>query len=100
MTDTPDTIEQRAIRAQAAVWVTDLHGPERSAALEAGLRRWLAEDPRHRQAFELATEAWQRSGNLAVRLPDEPRPTVPLSAAVAGRTFRAHSSRPRAYTLA
>jgi transmembrane sensor len=80
MTDTPDTIEQRAIRAQAAVWVTDLHGPERSAALEAGLRRWLAEDPRHPEAFELATEAWQRSGNLAVRLPDTPRPTVPLSA--------------------
>ena len=79
MTDTSDLLEQRAIRAQAAVWVTDLHGPERSAALEANLRRWLAEDPRHRQAFELATEAWQRSGNLSVHLPEEPRASVRLS---------------------
>jgi transmembrane sensor len=79
MTADPDIFEQRAIRAQAAVWVTDLHGPERSAALEAGLRRWLAEDPRHAHAFELATEAWQRSGNLAAHLPDAPRPSVPLS---------------------
>src|SRR5580698_2885520 len=78
MTDTPDMLEQRAIRAQAAVWVTDLHGPERSPALEAGLRHWLAEDPRHREAFELATDAWQRSGNLSVHLPEEPRPSIPL----------------------
>jgi transmembrane sensor len=58
------TRKQREIRAQAAVWVTDLHGPDRSPELEAGVRRWLAEDPRHAQAFELATDAWQSSGNL------------------------------------
>ena len=80
MTPAPDTLELRAIRAQAAVWVTDLHGPERSPELEAGVRRWLAEDPRHSQAFELATEAWQRSGNLPAHLPGEPRPAVPLAA--------------------
>jgi transmembrane sensor len=95
MTDTPDLVEQRAIRAQAAVWVTDLHGPERSPALETGLRRWLAEDPRHAQAFELATEAWQSTGNLSLRLPDEPRPTVPLAATV----FKP-ASRARAYAFA
>jgi transmembrane sensor len=80
VTAAPDTLELRAIRAQAAVWVTDLHGPERSPELETGVRRWLAEDPRHAQAFELATEAWQRSGNLSVRLPEEPRPLGPLAA--------------------
>jgi transmembrane sensor len=90
MTDTSDLLEQRAIRALAAVWVTDLHGPERSRALEAGLRRWLAEDPRHAQAFELATEAWQSSGNLSARL-DEPRP--------AGAAFKT-ASRARSYTIA
>ena len=79
MTSAPDTLELRAIRAQAAVWVTDLHGPERSPELEAGVRRWLAEDPRHAQAFELATEAWQRSGNLPAHL-QEPRPAMPLAA--------------------
>ena len=79
MTPAPDRLELRAIRAQAAVWVTDLHGPERSPELEAGVRRWLAEDPRHSQAFELATEAWQRSGNLSAHL-GEPRPAMPLAA--------------------
>jgi transmembrane sensor len=81
VTPAPDTLELRAIRAQAAVWVTDLHGPERSPELEAGVRRWLAEDLRHAQAFELATEAWQRSGNLPAHL-DEPRPAMPLAASL------------------
>jgi transmembrane sensor len=58
-------IAPRRIRVQAAVWVTDLHGPDRDAALEAKVRRWIAEDPRHAAAFELATEAWQRSGNVS-----------------------------------
>jgi transmembrane sensor len=75
-----DTLELRAIRAQAAVWVTDLHGPGRSPELVAGLRRWLAEDPRHAQAFELATDAWQRSANLPAHLPEEPRLAMPLAA--------------------
>jgi transmembrane sensor len=74
VTDAPDKAaklndrELRQIRAQAAVWVTDLHGPGRDAELESGVRRWLAEDPRHARAFELATDAWQRSGNLPLSL--------------------------------
>jgi len=90
MTATPELAEQRAIRAQAAVWVTDLHGPERSAALEAALRRWLAEDSRHAQAFELATDAWQRSGNLPAHLQDTPRPLIPLSSSQRTRAMHAH----------
>ena len=93
MTPASDTFELRAIRAQAAVWVTDLHGPERSPELEAGVRRWLAEDHRHAQAFELATEAWQRSGNLPAHLSDQPRPTVALGASVSKRTIRARAAR-------
>jgi len=89
VTPASDTVELRAIRAQAAVWVTDLHGPERSPEIEAGVRRWLAEDSRHEQAFELATEAWQRSGNLPAHLPEEPRPSIPLAASL----HRRHSSR-------
>jgi transmembrane sensor len=57
-------IAPRRTRVQAALWVTDLHGPQRDAALEERVRRWIAEDPQHAAAFELATEAWQRSGNL------------------------------------
>ncbi len=95
MMPAPDALELREIRAQAAVWVTDLHGPERSPELEAGLRRWLAEDPRHGKAFELATDAWQRSGNLFAYLPDQPRPATPLTAA-----FPKRSTRAARYTLA
>jgi transmembrane sensor len=60
----PNKIAPRRIRVQAAVWVTELHGPDRDAKLEARVRRWIEEDPQHAAAFELATEAWQRSGNL------------------------------------
>jgi transmembrane sensor len=57
-------IAPRRIRVQAALWVTELHGPDRNTALEAKVKQWIAEDPRHAAAFELATDAWQRSGNL------------------------------------
>ena len=93
MTAAPDMLELRAISAQAAVWVTDLHGPERSPALEAGVRRWLAEDPRNAQAFELATEAWQRSSNLPAHLPDQPRPSVALGVLLPGRPVRVRAGR-------
>jgi transmembrane sensor len=63
-------IAPRRIRKQAALWVTELHGPDRSVAVEEKVRLWLAKDPRHAAAFELATEAWQRSGNLPGHLPE------------------------------
>jgi transmembrane sensor len=84
VTAASDTLELREIRAQAAVWVTDLHGPERDAELEAGLRRWLAEDPRHEDAFELASEAWQCSGNLGSPLPDHRRKLSPRRLSLMG----------------
>jgi transmembrane sensor len=83
---------QRLIQAEAALWVTRLHGPRRDPTLESGFRRWLAEDPRHAAAFELATDAWQRSGNLATSLPmgsEHPKPRFPrlkFSAAVLAST--------------
>jgi transmembrane sensor len=80
---------QREIHALAAVWITDLHGPDRNSDLEAAVRRWIAEDPRHAAAFELATEAWQRSGN----------PPLSLIAA-AGATFSSSSPSRRTVTRA
>jgi transmembrane sensor len=59
----------RQIRAQAAAWVAELHSPDRNLQMEASLRRWIAKDPRHAAAFELATEAWQLSGDLPADLP-------------------------------
>jgi transmembrane sensor len=51
--------------------VTELHGPDRNPGLEEKVRRWIAADPRHAAAFELATEAWQRSGNLPAHIPHQ-----------------------------
>lgn len=46
------------ILAQAAAWIANLHDDDRGEKLEAGFRRWLAADPRHRTAFEMANEMW------------------------------------------
>ena len=61
--------ESRRIRAEAANWVACLHGPQRNAEVEAGLKRWLAEDPAHAAAFELATDKWDASAGLRGGLP-------------------------------
>ncbi|MGH9735025.1 MAG: FecR family protein, partial [Candidatus Acidiferrales bacterium] len=44
------------------MWIARIHGPDRSAALEKGLRQWLGEDPLHSAEFELATDVWNESG--------------------------------------
>jgi transmembrane sensor len=54
----------RRARAEAASWVARLHGPDRDAGVEAGLKRWLAQDTAHQEAFELATEVWQETAEL------------------------------------
>jgi transmembrane sensor len=69
-------IANRRIRKQAASWVTELHDRDRNPALEEKVRRWIAKDPRHAAAFELATETWQRSGALPGYLPERTRPRV------------------------
>jgi len=56
-----------ALRAQAAAWVTRLHGPNRTEEVEDGLRRWLAESPEHKAAFELLTDTWEKSARLRRR---------------------------------
>lgn len=69
------SLDSRRIRAEAASWVARLHGPDRNAEIEAGLKQWLAEDPRHERAFELATEVWQDGEDLPAELP-RPEPAA------------------------
>jgi len=45
-------------RVEAAAWVVKLHGPGRNANLEAAWREWMAEDPTHQEAWELASDVW------------------------------------------
>lgn len=62
-TDMPGGKEVRpkvtpAIAAEAAVWVTRLHGPDRSVQMERDFRAWQAQSAAHREAFEKCTDAW------------------------------------------
>jgi transmembrane sensor len=49
---------KRKARAEAAAWVVRLHGPRRTAALEAAFRDWLAADDENRIEFEDMTAVW------------------------------------------
>lgn len=49
----------RTARAEASAWIVQLHGSQRSPALEAGFRTWLAESPENAREFERVTEVWE-----------------------------------------
>jgi transmembrane sensor len=76
--------------AEASAWIVTLHGPERTPAVERGFQRWLAENPRHRYAFEHATETWSKT-RAAVRRSAQVEISVPGNIGV-----RPHKKRPRA----
>lgn len=85
-----------AARAEASVWITRLHGPDRSPELEAGFRHWLAERPENAQEFEGLTEVWDLLGG------SEPASTAPRlerwehsAEARELRALRARTWRPR-----
>lgn len=54
----------REILAEAAVWVTRLHGPDRSRAMELECLAWQARSAVHRLAFERCTDTWLEVGGL------------------------------------
>ena len=56
--------EALEIEAQAAAWVARLGYEARSPVDEAAFRTWLAEDPRHREAFDQASATWQLGSTL------------------------------------
>lgn len=55
----------REVVAEAAAWITRLHGERRSPELEDALKMWLAADPDHARAFEGMTEIWDTMPGLA-----------------------------------
>jgi transmembrane sensor len=56
--------EQLAARAEAAAWITRLHGPNRTPEMEAGFHRWLNESAENRAEFEALTDIWVAVGTL------------------------------------
>jgi transmembrane sensor len=79
----------RAAKAEAAVWVTRLHGPDRTPEIEREFREWVQKDPANAAAFERSTSVWDAvegiSATVAFRArKDKPRrkPWLPIGAAV------------------
>lgn len=70
------------VRAEAAAWISRLHGPDRTAELETGLRLWLAEDAKHKEVFERMTQSWEDATVIVVR---QSFPRVRRPAPAAGR---------------
>lgn len=64
------TAPSAAACAEAAAWIARLHGEGRTAAVEAGFRRWLAASSEHPAAFEMANEIWVGMEHL-------PKPPTP-----------------------
>lgn len=58
--DTPSPAVLMA-RAEAAAWITRLHGPNRSDDMEEGFRRWLASSPENAAEFDGLNEVWDFS---------------------------------------
>lgn len=55
----------REILAEAAMWVSRLHGPSRSPEMEQQFRKWQERSAAHRLAFERCTETWMEVPNAA-----------------------------------
>jgi transmembrane sensor len=68
---TPAEVPSAAACAEAAAWIARLHGEDRTAPVEAGFQRWLAANPDHRAAFDMANDIWAG----AEHLPKPPTPT-------------------------
>ncbi len=85
----------REILAEASVWVTRLHGPDRSRAMERECLAWQAQSAAHRAAFERCTDTWQYASG--VRLADIP---APPAAGVAPKDVRSLPGRRWALGLA
>lgn len=47
------------IAAEAAVWVTRLHGPQRTRQMEQECLAWQQRSAAHREAFERCTDTWE-----------------------------------------
>jgi len=64
--------EDRAIE-EASAWLALLHGPRQAHDIAQGLRRWMDEDPAHKEAFESVTRTWEMAGGLSGRSLPPPR---------------------------
>ena len=62
-----DSAKLEAIEKEAARWLARLHSGDIQDADRARLEHWLAEDPRHRTAFDQAEHCWRQLEGLKHR---------------------------------
>ena len=84
------------ITERAHAWRARMHDPDATAADRAALGAWLAEDPRHRRAYQRALEVWRRLGRLR---PEDIDPDLWPPARPARARFRAVGWRAAAAAL-
>jgi transmembrane sensor len=54
------------VAAEAAVWITRLHGGHRTPQMEQECRAWQARSAAHRLAFERCTDTWEEAACLTL----------------------------------
>jgi transmembrane sensor len=54
------------VAAEAAVWITRLHGGQRTPQMEQECLAWQARSAAHRRAFERCTDTWQDAARLTL----------------------------------
>jgi len=64
------------IRAEAAAWLARLRSDAPQPGDQAGFQAWVAEDPRHRAAFETITATWDLVGGVQFAAPMRQQRTV------------------------
>jgi len=65
-------IERDPIHAVAADWLIRLQQPDLSLEDTLDWQQWMAEDPRHRQAFRALEQVWEKLDSV----PTQPRPAA------------------------
>ena len=72
------------IAAEAAVWISRLHGPYRSAQMERECLEWQARSEAHRSAFEHCTATWEDVRGVSLSTAFAALPPTPTESASAG----------------
>ncbi len=75
MTDEPKSEDDRKIVLSAHQWLAEVHEGGMDPELQAGLKEWLAADPRHKWAYRRAAGLWESVETLRA---EDLLPTAPV----------------------
>lgn len=84
----PKPVVTKKIAAEAASWISRLHGPDRTPEMEREFREWVARSEAHGYAFERCTDIWT---DVKAMSPDQ------IRAGIARRDVNASMARARSW---